>query len=122
MRNFILFIAGAVVFAVSELIWLTFCDVASSNWILEPTPGVMLCAFLIIVSCMYFGYKYHHHIKKPISFVIGACLSITVMLFFVGPGNLWPIVLVIDYVIVTVVVYVGWSIGLRIANKKTKTC
>ncbi len=50
----------------------------------------------------------------------GACVALTVMLFSAGAGNLWPIVLVIDYLMMTALAVIGWLIGVLFLNKKKK--
>ncbi len=118
MKKILLLIAGTFAFAISETIWLLFFDFASSNWVLEPTPGILLCAVILILSAMGCSYKLHKDIKNPFLFLFGVWVSIAAMLLIAGPGNLWPIVLVIDYVMVTPVVYAGWFFGIRLSEKK----
>jgi hypothetical protein len=50
---------------------------------------------------------------------MGACVSITLMLFSAGLGNLWPIALAIDYILMTVLAVIGWRIGMYFLNKGT---
>jgi len=42
---------------------------------------------------------------------IGAYGTLTVLLFLVGPGNLWPLVLLIDGVLVIPALFVGALLG-----------
>jgi len=42
---------------------------------------------------------------------LGAFTATTFALFLVGPGNLWPIVLVIDGVMIVVAVAIGGLLG-----------
>ena len=121
MKNLYLFIAGAVSFAACQIIWLTFFNNASSNWVLEPTPGVVLNSIVMILTgsiCTYFS-----RIEKRNLFFLtmGACVSVTIMLFSAGLGNLWPIVLAIDYIMMTVLAVIGWRIGMYFLNKGTTT-
>jgi hypothetical protein len=118
MKKVLILIIGAFAFALSKTIWLLFFDFASSNWILEPTPGILLCAVILILSVVGCSYKFHRDTKNPFLFLFGVWISITAMLLLAGPGNLWPIVLAIDYVMVTPIVYAGWFMGIRLTEKK----
>jgi hypothetical protein len=120
MTKLYLFIAGAVAFAACQIIWLTFFKFSSSNWVLEPTPGVLMCSMVMILTGSVCTYIFHARLRNLIFFIAGACVSLTLMLFIVGPGNLWPIVLVIDYLMMTALTVIGWLIGVLFLNKKKK--
>jgi len=119
MKNLYLFIAGAVPFATCQIIWVTFFNNASSNWVLEPTPGVVLSSIVMILTGSICTYIFRIEKRKLLFLILGVCVSITIMLFSAGPGNLWPIVLAIDYIMMTVPAVIGWRMGMYFLNKGT---
>ena len=100
-KTLALFAIGAASFAVSEILWLairTQIDVYS-RWVLEPTEGLILSAAIMVVTAfsggLWVGRDATLCIRGAVNLYVGVMTSITVSLFFVGPGNIWPIVLVI---------------------------
>jgi len=119
LRNLVLFFAGSISFIICEIIWLrNFADLYATKWILEPTAGIFLCFILLILTGTIFGYLFIKSFSDIFSFLFGVWLAITRMLFYVGQGNLWPIVLIIDYIIITPIAIVGCFIGFRISQKQ----
>jgi len=121
MKKIYLFIAGAVAFAACQIIWLAFFKFSSSNWVLEPTPGVLMCSIVMILTSSVCTYFFHTKMRNLIFLIAGACVSLTVMLFSAGPGNLWPIVLVIDYLMMSALTFIGWLIVVYFLKRKKRT-
>ena len=117
MKNLIIFVVGIISFVFCELVWLTFFGFASSNWVLETTPGLVLCLLTLALFAMGCAYKFYDCDSGNLWMFFGVCVSITIMLFIVGPGNLWPIVLVIDYILAVPSIFFGWFIGEKIRKQ-----
>ena len=117
-KTLALFAIGAASFAVSEILWLairTQIDVYS-RWVLKPTEGLILSAAIMVVTAfsggLWVGRDATLCIRGAVNLYVGVMTSITVSLFFVGPGNIWPIVLVIDCVMAAPIVAAGWALGV----------
>jgi len=86
-----------------------------SKWVLEPTKGIILTGIIIVSVAVWISLAQPLSGKSKInnlSFMyFGICLSIAIALFATGPGNLWPIVLVIDYIMAAIFLLFGWAIG-----------
>ncbi len=121
MKRLYLFIAGAVAFAACEILWLSFSEFTFSKWILELTPGILMCSIVMISVASVLTYIFHLEMKSLNFLIAGSTVSLTVMLFSVGPGNIWPIALMFDYLIMTVLAVIGWLIGVQFLNRKRKT-
>jgi hypothetical protein len=116
------FIVGGLAFGTAEVLWLEIRLVLgeSSNWVLEPTTGIILAGILIVSASIWCGLQQSLSrattFTMPLMMYLGSCLSVTIALFIVGPGNLWPIVLVFDYIITAFFLLVGFTIGRFIHN------
>lgn len=117
MNPMLPFCAGVAAFGISQLFWSathrTLFD-STQDWVLEPNAGVALCLLMLAAAsatmCAIRGNS--DSLKRPmLSVGLGAFLGCTVALFIIGPGNLWPIVLVFDAVLIVVAVVVGGFIG-----------
>jgi len=118
VNNCILFIIGTVSFAVQEILWVwIFGNSFGSQWILESTPGIVLCFIIIVLMGLISGYQLISSFIEAISYLFGIFFSISIMLFIIGSGNLWPIVLIIDYIIVTPAALLGCLLGFWLAKK-----
>jgi hypothetical protein len=110
------FIAGGLAFGIAEVLWLDIRLVfgESSNWVLEPTIRIILAGILIVSASIWCGLQQSlsraTKFTMPLMMYLGSCLSATIALFIVGPGNLWPIVLVFDYIITAFFFLVGFTI------------
>jgi hypothetical protein len=92
----------------------------SSPWVLEPNAGLLLAGVVLFCASLWLGVRTGEPrpgiTARACAAYGGVCASITILLFVVGAGNLWPIVLVFDYVIVAVYVCAGWGVGRLIAR------
>jgi hypothetical protein len=116
------FILGAAAFTVSESLWLLIRPIVNEYpmWVLEPNAGILLCALIITFTSMWLGFSTRlEGVKKYIELLkmyAGVCFSIPFTMFVVAnlgqDSNLWPIVLVIDFIIMVPLVAVGWFFGI----------
>lgn len=111
------FILGWLSFAIAESLWLAIYFVmgAGSKWVLEPTKGIIFAGIIIVSTAVWISLAQPLSGKSTIHSLslmyFGVCLSIAIALFATGPGNLWPIVLVIDYIMAAIFLLFGWAIG-----------
>lgn len=117
MNPILPFGAGVAAFGISQLFWSathrTLFD-STKDWVLEPNAGVALCVLMLAAASaiMCAIRADSDSLKRPmLSVGLGALLACVVALFVVGPGNLWPIVLVFDAVLIAVAVVIGGFIG-----------
>jgi hypothetical protein len=115
-------LAGLLAFAAAESGWLILRRFAgdSSRWVLEPITGLLLAGTILFFALVWLGARAGQPqpgiTKGAFAAYGGVCVSITIFLFVVGAGNVWPIVLVIDYVIAAVFVAAGWGVGRLIVR------
>ena len=107
---------GAIAFGVAEGIWLLghFVFGFPSLWVLEPTSGIVFCALVLALSAIAMAATRGDDVTWLQSFAfisLGAYGALIVVLFLVGPGNLWPLVLLIDGVLVVPAVFAGALLG-----------
>ena len=113
---------GLLAFAAAEGGWLILRRSTgdSSPWVLEPNTGLLLAGTILFFASVWLaaraGQRQPGITKGAFAAYGGVCISITILLFVVGPGNVWPIVLVIDYVIAAVFVAAGWGVGRLIVR------
>lgn len=125
MPEVLAFLVGALAFSVAEALWLLVRLMTGddSKWTLEPTAGLLLAGATILVGMVWFGAQRGagraHFVAEPFMAYAGTCVSLTVWMFIIGPSNLWPIVLWIDYILVAPVVFVGWILGRAVARRIT---
>ena len=113
---------GLLAFAVAEGGWLILRRSTgdSAPWVLEPNTGLLLAGAVLFCALIWLGVRagqpHPGMTMRPCAAYGGACISVTVLLFVVGAGNVWPIVLVIDYFMVAVFVSAGWCVGRLVAR------
>lgn len=122
----IAFAVGFVAFAVAESLWLLVYSAMgeSSNWILEPTSGLIVSAVvvggtLLLLSLLLLrrsseAAKAGQRTGIPVAFFFGLVTSITICMNLVGLGNLWPIALTIDFVMAALFTTGVWFLALRV--------
>ena len=107
---------GASAFGAAEGIWLLGHVVLGfpSRWVLEPTPGIVFCLLVLALSGTAMAATRKDGMSWLQSFALmaaGAYTAVVVALFSVGPGNLWPFVLLIDAVFVIPALFIGALVG-----------
>ena len=108
--------AGAVAFGATECLWLLGHYFAGfpSAWVLKPTSGIAFSALVLLVTSSVMTATRKDDLSWPQCFVLaatGAYAAVIASLFLLGPGNLWPLVLILDAVIVIVAVFAGALLG-----------
>ncbi len=109
--------AGGAAFGAAEGIWALGHHLWEfpSAWILKPTSGIVFCALVLVLSGAVMAATRKGDMSWLQSFALvatGAYSALVLILFFVlGPGNLWPLVLLLDAVIVFPSVFVGELLG-----------
>jgi len=84
---------------------------AGSPWVLEPNPGIVIALLIHFVGTLLFSFALRPGGSGYVAFAAGVAIAVAVMLFMVGPGNLWPIVLVINWVFLAPALAVGFATG-----------
>lgn len=118
-------ILGGLSFATAEILWLVihFVMNESSKWVLEPTKGIVLTGIIIVSATVWISLAQPLSGKSKINNLLlmyfGVCLSIAIALFATGPENLWPIVLVIDFIMAALFLLCGWIIGHFVQRYKS---
>jgi hypothetical protein len=109
------FSVGAIGFLLVAVWWTKHPKAgASSRWVLEPIDGIGSCAvFMLFATALAVAIR-----PREMTWLRGSALAaggvatgVVAGLFAVGPGNLWPLVLVIDAAILAVPVIVGSVLG-----------
>src|SRR5712664_1975896 len=108
--------AGAVAFGATECLWLLGHHFAGfpNNWVLKPTAGIAFAAFVLLLTSSVMTAARKGDLSWLQCFAlasVGAYAAVVASLFLLGPGNLWPLVLVLDAVIVVVAVFAGALLG-----------
>ena len=114
MNPALAFLLGALSVGIAQTIWSighAYFDWPSA-WILKPNAGVVLSMSLVALAAAGACFYRRANIFVQLLCVgLGAFAAVAVGLFVVGPGNLWPIVLIIDGTIVSGAVALGSLIG-----------
>jgi hypothetical protein len=89
-------------------------------WVLEPNAGLLLAGVVLFCTSLWLdvptGEPRPAITARAYAAYGGVCTSMTILLFIIAAGNLWPIVLVLDYIIVGGYLGAGWGVGRLIAR------
>ena len=112
------FILGFGLFVATEAIWLAVAAVSGSGsrWVMEPKPGIMATVLVHFAAGLAFAVLVRPRLAGLATFVSGVVTGLVFMLFLVGPGNLWPIVIFIDSVLILPGLILGLASGALIAE------
>jgi hypothetical protein len=112
------FLLGFGLFAVTEGVWLAFGAIrgSGSRWVMEPTPGIITTIVIHFVAAIAFAVVARPRLGGLAAFAGGVLVGLVFMLFLVGPGNLWPFVIFIDFVLISPGLVVGLASGALIAE------
>jgi hypothetical protein len=122
------FVVGVVIFSAAELAWLVVRQSVGdpSVWTLESESGIAVAALVILGGMTWHGARRwaepSRGVAEPVVAYAGICTSLTIWMFVVGAGNLWPIVLFVDYVLVAPPAFVGWVLGRASSRRRTSGC
>jgi hypothetical protein len=111
------FFLGAGVFVATEAIWLAVVTIlgSGSRWVMEPTPGLIVALLVHFIAGLGFAVLMRPRLAGLAAFVGGIFVGLVFALFVVGPGNLWPIVIFIDVVLIVPCLALGLGSGALIA-------
>lgn len=116
MKNKFPMIVGAAVFATVQVLWSVAhaAGAVRGAWVMKTGLGIGLCfgAFVIAATFVSALQPRGSGLANSILGVVGGgLLALCVALALVGPGNLWPIVIVFNGVIIGVATLVGAAVG-----------
>ena len=105
MRNRVAMAIGAATFAMLQIAWTIGHTYGGwrGAWIMKAGAGFAACfvVFLVIGAVVV---AYRHRAgdlpRRAGSVALGAIVAMVVALLFVGPGNLWPLVIVLDGIVI----------------------
>jgi hypothetical protein len=114
------FALGFAVFSATEAGWLLLRGLggASSRWVMEPNSGIVATVLIHFVAALLFSVVLRPAVPSYFIFTAGVATAVAVTLFLVGPGNLWPIVLVIDGVFLTPALAGGFAVGSFLLRRR----
>ena len=109
-------VVGAATFLGVEALWALghAQGMLRSAWIMKTGAGIGVCFLVFLVAAAVFS------ARQPAATGVGACArplalgalaGIAIALAAVGPGNLWPLVLVFNGVIAIAAVFAGCALG-----------
>jgi hypothetical protein len=124
VRRELAFAIGAAAFAAAQIAWSLVHAHAGwrDPWVLKPVPGIVLCMGLLAVAAAFaaaWRRRPGFFIERVAFVAAGAIAAMIVALMIVGPGNLWPIVIVFDSVIIIAAVTVGAVAAEVVANLRS---
>ena len=112
------FLLGFGLFAATETIWLALAAIrgSGSRWVMELTPSLVATVLLHFAAGLAFAIVVRPGLAGLTAFAGGVSVGLVFMLFLVGPGNLWPIVIFIDLVLILPGLVLGLGSGALIAQ------
>ena len=116
MKPITSFAIGAATFSALQILWGLGHAYGRLRgpWIMKTGSGIGFCfaVFVVITAVVCAYYRKPNGLAKCVGAIaLGAIAAITVALFLIGPGNLWPIVIAFDGAIIGAAVAVGAAIG-----------
>jgi hypothetical protein len=121
------FATGALAFAAAQGLWsLAHAHgLVRGTWMMKTGGGIAACfALFVIVAAVACAFRRRGRgLGDAIAtLVAGAAVAATLALFIVGPGSVWPLVILLDSVIIAMAVGVGaaLSIPLRAATGRSE--
>ena len=116
MKKKLPMVAGAVVFATVQVLWSVAhaAGAVRGAWVMKTGLGIGLCFGAFVIAATFVSAMQPRDggiANCVLGMVGGGLLALCVALVFVGPGNLWPIVIVFDGVIIGAAALVGAAVG-----------
>lgn len=114
------FALGFGVFIATEAGWLLLRGVhgSTSRWVMEPNAGIVAAVLIHFAAAILFYFAVRPAVQSCVIFTAGVATAVAVSLFLVGPGNLWPIVLVIDGVFLTPALAAGFAVASVLVRQR----
>ncbi|HKT78930.1 MAG TPA: hypothetical protein VJP86_01835 [Vicinamibacterales bacterium] len=114
------FLAGAALFGAVQgwLLRVTapMPGIEDSGWFLNAPRGVESIAVVFAVAGLIVGLSRRNAVREAAITVIGALVAMTAVLFAIGPGTIFPIVMCIGAVIIGSATAAGTAIGMGLAH------
>jgi hypothetical protein len=108
------FTLGFLLFTLTEASWLALGMFKGSNgsrWVMEPTPSLVVTVVVHFVGALVFAALVSPRVRGFVAFAVGVVVAVAFTLGAVGPGNLWPIVVAIDSVILVPTLTLAFFLG-----------
>ena len=107
--------AGAVTFGAVQS-WLLAASreagTADPGWFLNGRDaGMALLTAVALVSALVSAVRGRNHAVGALAFTVGAVLSLVIVLFAIGPGTIFPIVIVFGAIVLTGATFLGAGLG-----------
>lgn len=115
---------GAAVFTVLQLAWSFGHAYAGwkGAWVMKTGTGIVI-AFMLFLLTGLFVTAWRHQpadlLRRVGCVTLGAMGAIAVLLMIVGPGNLWPMVLIFNGGIVGVATLMGGAVGAALGAARS---
>src|SRR5204862_3249287 len=103
-----------LLFTLTEASWLAlvmYRGGVGSRWVMEPTPSLIATVVVHFVAALAFSALTAPRLREFAAFTLGVVAAVLFTLIAVGPGNIWPIVVVIDSVILVPTLVVAFALG-----------
>jgi hypothetical protein len=115
------FATGAVAFGLAQGLWSIAHaqGLVRGTWMMKTGGGIGACFLLfVVVSALACAYRRRGRgIADAIAtLVAGAAVAATLALFIVGPGSVWPLVILLDSVIIAMAVGIGAALSIPLRS------
>ena len=122
MRNGVAIAIGAVTFAMLQIIWSLGHTYGGwrGAWIMKAGTGFAVCfAVFLIVGAAVVAYRHRAGDlpRRVGSVTLGAIGAMVVALLIIGPGNLWPLVILLDGIVIGGGALLGGVIGTALGGR-----
>lgn len=128
MKNTPFLVVGAALFGVIQfLLFRTIApnpEMQNSAWFLNSGAGVGAIGFTFAVAGALVGVARRKGLAESMMLTIGAALAMATVLFSIGPGPIFPIVIVFGLVILAIATTTGAVLGMlvrRSSGRPTST-
>ncbi len=117
-RGLLSFQLGLLLFGATETAWLAYAaaNPTVSRWVLEPNRGILVALAVHFIAAIAYSAAFRPKVTDFFSFAAGVVTAVVVGLFFVGGGNLWPIVLLVDVLLLAPALLTGLGRGLALRH------
>jgi len=117
-------VVGGLTFAITQ-VWLLAASTGSGTsdpgWFLNgPDAGFAVMATVAIVSALIAALRPATSLEGAVAFGAGAVVAMIIVLFVTGPGTIFPIVIVVGTVVLSVATFVGSGLGWLLRTAWTR--
>ena len=108
-------VAGGLAFAVAQ-VWLLATSTGSGTpdpgWFLnDQQAGLSVLATVALVSALVAAFRTTRWLASGATFTAGAVVAMTIVLFAIGPGTIFPIVIAVGTVVLAAAAFLGTGLG-----------